>query len=282
MDKGGTAWEASGVWHSINNLIQMPDFPSPEAIASRRAAFRSLHDSGCFVIPNPWDGGSAVRMAKAGFKALASTSGGAAMALGRSDGEMTCDEVLEHLKFLVSVTDLPVNADFEAGFADTPEGVYENVKRAIETGVAGISIEDAQNKKLLPMDVAVERLKAARRAIDASGQDVLLIGRVEAYLMPEIDMDEVIKRLKAYSAAGADVLYPPGLKTLEQYERVVRETDKPVNALLGPLGNPDLTTQEISKTGVRRISIGASFARKAYAAVEGYIERLKTEGKLPA
>ena len=184
------------------------------SIPQRRAAFRALHQSGCFAIPNPWDGGTAARLANAGFKALASTSAGAAWALGRADGEMTVDEVLQHLRFLVGVTDLPVNADFEAGFADTPDGVAANVARCVETGVAGLSVEDWSGD-FFPLEAAVERIRAARAAIDRSGQDVMLIGRCEAFRMKSLDMDEVIKRLRAYSAAGADVLYAPGIKPLD-------------------------------------------------------------------
>ena len=183
-------------------------------LAQRRADFRALHQSGCFAIPNPWDGGTAARLANAGFKALASTSAGAAWALGKADGEMSVDEVLEHLRFLVGVTDLPVNADFEAGFAYTPDGVAANVARCVETGVAGLSVEDWSGD-FFPLEAAVERIRAARAAIDRSGQDVMLIGRCEAFRMKTLDMDEVIKRLRAYSAAGADVLYAPGIKPLD-------------------------------------------------------------------
>ena len=178
-------------------------------IAERRATFRALHQSGCFAIPNPWDGGTAKRLAALGFKALASTSAGAAWALGKDDGGMSMEEVLGHLRFLVGVTDLPVNADFEAGFADTPAGVAANVARCVDTGVAGLSIEDRDGQGLYPAPVAAARLRAARAAIEASGQDVMLVGRCEAYLMRPLDLDEVIARLNAYAEAGADVLYAP-------------------------------------------------------------------------
>ena len=147
-------------------------------LADRRARFRALHQSGCFAIPNPWDGGTAQRLANAGFQALASTSAGAAWALGKADGEMTLDEVLEHLRFLVNATDLPVNADFEAGFADTPDGVAANVARCVETGVAGLSIEDKDPRSngFFPRDEAIARIRAARAAIDRTGQDVMLVG----------------------------------------------------------------------------------------------------------
>ena len=181
--------------------------------ADRRAAFRDLHRAGCFALPNPWDGGTALRCARAGFKALASTSAGAAWALGLEDGAMDLDQVLDHLRFLCGVTDLPVNADFEAGFADTPDGVAASVARCVGTGVAGLSIEDRDGEALIPFADAVARMRAARAAIDRSGADVVLVGRCEAYLMPTLDLDEVVRRLRAYGDAGADCLYAPGLKT---------------------------------------------------------------------
>jgi 2-methylisocitrate lyase-like PEP mutase family enzyme len=245
-------------------------------VAERRAAFRALHQSGCFVLPNPWDGGTAKRMAAAGFPALASTSAGAAWALGKEDNQLSLEEVLAHLRFLCGVTELPVNADFEAGFADTAEGVAANVARCIETGVSGLSIEDQRGWKLLPLDEAVERLRAARRAIDASGHDVILVGRCEAYL--PIAMPEVIARLKAYEAAGADCLYAPGLKTLDQIAQVVAAVGKPVNANLTGTG---LSVADMAGVGVRRVSVGAALARAAYEAVDGFIERLAVEGRLP-
>jgi 2-methylisocitrate lyase-like PEP mutase family enzyme len=227
-------------------------------LSERRATFRALHETGCFALPNPWDGGSALRLAKAGFVALASTSAGAAWALGKDDGEMTLAEVLDHLKFLCAVTDLPVNADFEAGFADTAAGVGENVARCIATGVAGLSIEDRIGTSLFALDEAVARIAAARAAIDRSGEDVVLVGRCEAYLMPDLDMDQVIARLRAYSAAGADCLYAPGLKTLADQARLVQSVDKPVNANLTGTG---LSVHDMAGIGVRRVSVGAALAR---------------------
>ncbi|MGC1301969.1 MAG: isocitrate lyase/phosphoenolpyruvate mutase family protein [Caulobacteraceae bacterium] len=250
----------------------MPDF------AERRAAFRALHRAGCFALPNPWDGGSAVRLAGAGFKALASTSAGAAWALGKADGEMSLDEVLAHLRFLCAVTDLPVNADFEAGFAETADGVAANVARCIDTGVAGLSIEDRDGTALYPVEVAAERVRAARAAIDRSGQDVVLVGRCEAYLMKTLDLDEVIARLNAYAAAGADCLYAPGLKELGAVARVVQSVDRPVNANLTGTG---LSVADMAGVGVRRVSVGAAMAKATYEAFDGFVERLKTEGRLP-
>lgn len=244
----------------------------------RRAAFRRLHTSGCFLIPNPWDGYSAQALQKAGFKALASTSAGAAWALGKADGEMTPEEVLAHLRFLCSVTDLPVNADFEDGLADDASGIARNVAACVDTGVAGLSIEDAKDRRFYARDVAVERLRAARDAIDQSGEDVMLVGRCEAYLMAEVDLDEVIARLRAYSAAGADVLYAPGLRQLDHVRRVVEAVDKPVNA---NLSNTGLSLADMAAAGVRRVSVGGALAKATYDALDRFVERLAGEGRLP-
>ena len=247
-------------------------------IAERRATFRALHRSGCFVLPNPWDGGTAVRMAKLGFPALASTSAGAAWALGKDDGEMDVDGVMAHLTFLVGVTDLPVNADFEAGFADTAEGVAANVARCVRTGVAGLSIEDRDGDRLYPVEVAAERMRAARAAIDRSGEDVVLVARCEAYLMAPLDLGEVVARLNAYGAAGADCVYAPGLQSLAEVAPVVRGVHKPVNANLTDTG---LSVADMAGVGVRRVSVGAALAQATYAAFDGFAERLKREGRLP-
>ncbi|GGD11612.1 isocitrate lyase/PEP mutase family protein [Aureimonas glaciei] len=246
--------------------------------SQRRTAFRDLHRAGCFALPNPWDGGSAVRFARAGFKALASTSAGAAWALGKEDGEMTVEEVLEHLRFLCGVTELPVNADFEAGFADTAEGVADNVARCIATGVAGLSIEDAVRGELIPVAVAAERIRAARGAIDRSGEDVVLVGRCEAYFMEPLDLGEVIARLRAYGEAGADCLYAPGLKEIGAIAEVVRSVDRPVNANLTGTG---LSVADMAAVGVRRVSVGGALARASYAHVDSLVALLATEGRLP-
>lgn len=247
-------------------------------VSERRAEFRKLHEQGCFALPNPWDGGSTLRFAKAGFKALASTSAGAAWALGREDGEMSVEQVLDHLKFLCGLTDLPINADFESGFADSADGVSKNVTRCIATGVAGLSIEDRNEHKFYPLEVAVERIAAARQAIDASGEDVILVGRCEAYLMTELNMDEVIKRLRAYEDAGADCLYAPGLKKIDDIARIVQSVNKPVNANLTGTG---LAVADMAAVGVRRVSVGAALAKASYAAVDGFVERLRSKGTLP-
>jgi len=249
------------------------------SIADRRAAFRALHQSGCFTLPNPWDGGSAVRFEKLGFRAIASTSAGMAWAWGRADGEATVDEVLDHLSMLSAVSDLPLNADFEAGFADTPQGVGANVARCIETGVAGLSIEDKRGRDFYSLDEAVARLRAARAAIDASDQDVILVGRCEAYLMPTLDMDAVIARLKAYQGAGADCLYAPGVKTLADHARMVRETGRPINANLTGTG---LSVADFAGVGVRRVSVGGALARAAWDAFDRFARLLKDEGRLPS
>jgi len=251
------------------------------ALADRRARFRALHQSGCFAIPNPWDGGSAVRLAKAGFQALASTSAGAAWALGKADGEMDLDAVLEHLRFMVGITDLPLNADFEAGFADTAEGVAANVARCVDTGVAGLSIEDKdpRTNAFFPREEAVARIKAARAAIDRTGADVMLVGRCEAYLMKDaLDLEEVIGRLDAYAEAGADVLYAPGIKPIGPTAEIVRRVSKPVNANLTATG---LSVDDFAKVGVRRVSVGGALARATYDAFDGFAQRLATEGRLP-
>lgn len=247
-------------------------------VAERRAAFRALHQSGCFTLPNPWDGGTARRLERAGFIALASTSAGAAWALGKDDGEMSVDEVLEHLHFLCAVTNLPVNADFEAGFATTAEGVATNVTRCIATGVCGLSIEDRNGASFYALDEAVARIKAARAAIDASGQNVILVGRCEAYLMKTVDMNEVVTRLRAYSAAGADCLYAPGLKKLSDIERVVLSVDIPVN---GNLTDTGLSAADMAAVGVRRVSVGAALAKATYAAFDVFVEVLRDKGRLP-
>jgi 2-methylisocitrate lyase-like PEP mutase family enzyme len=249
-------------------------------IAAKRAAFRALHEDGCFIIPNPWDIGSARRLEKLGFKALASTSAGFAWTIGRQDGEVTCDEVLEHLRALCAATDLPVNADFEAGFADQPEGVAANVLLAIETGVAGLSIEDRTGRELYPLPLAVERIRAAREAISKSGHDVLLIGRTEGLLIGKTSPAEAIERLVVYSDAGADVLYAPGVKELDDIKAIVAAVaPKPVNVLL--LGS-DLNVADLAAVGVRRISVGSAFAGAAWASFEEAARSVRDEGRLPA
>jgi 2-methylisocitrate lyase-like PEP mutase family enzyme len=240
--------------------------PSPSDIAARRRAFRQLHESGCFAIPNPWDIGSARYLKGLGFKALATTSSGVAWSLGRCDGGLDRQAVLAHLRDLVAATDLPVNADFESGFAADPQGVAESVRLAIETGVAGLSIEDATGDAANPLhdiDTAVARLRAARVAIDQSGTETLLVGRAENFFAGRPDLADTLTRLQAYAQAGADVLYAPGIRTREEIAAVVAAVaPKPVNLLVGSV--IDLTMQDIAALGVRRVSVGGALARSAW------------------
>lgn len=236
-------------------------------LAEIRSRFRDLHQSGCFVIPNPWDVGSARFLAGMGFKALASTSAGFGFSKGLPDSvkSLPRDLVLEHLRELSNATDLPVNADFQSGYADTPEDVAESVRRCAETGVAGISIEDASRNPSAPLyelPEVVERLTAAREALKGSG--VLLVGRAECFLTGHPDpLAESIRRIQAYAEAGADVLFVPGVRTAEQIQAVVQSVaPKPVNVLIG--WNSDLTVADLADMGVRRISVGSGLARAAW------------------
>jgi 2-methylisocitrate lyase-like PEP mutase family enzyme len=238
----------------------------PIDVAAKRAAFRDLHREGFFILPNPWDAGSAVRLAARGFKALASTSAGFAWTIGKADNRVTVDEVCTHLTELCAAVDLPVNADFENGFAHEPEKVAANVARGAKTGVAGLSIEDSTGdaaKPLYDRSHAIERIKAARAAIDADKSGVLLTGRCEGFLVGQDDLAMVIDRLCAYAEAGAECLYAPGIKTKEQIAAVVKAVaPKPVNLLIGASG---LSVAEAADLGVRRISVGGSLARTAWA-----------------
>src|SRR5450432_2044472 len=239
--------------------------PRP-SIADKRRAFHALHETGCFVIPNPWDEGSARYLQGLGFKALATTSSGYAWSRGHYDGGLSRDMALAHLHEIVAATDLPVNADFESGFAADAAGVAESVRLAVETGVAGLSIEDSTGdaaRPLFEIDVAVERMRAARRAIDAAGGDTLLVGRAENFLVGRPDLDDTILRLRAYAQAGADCLYAPGIRTREQIAAVVAAVaPKPVNLLVGSAS--ELTLQDIAALGVRRVSVGGALARSAW------------------
>jgi methylisocitrate lyase len=225
-----------------------------------------MHASGCFAIPNPYDVGSALALQHVGFKALASTSAGFAWSIGKADNRVTLDEACQHLTALCAAVDLPVNADFEGGFAHEADKVAANVARGVKTGVAGLSIEDSTGdaaKPLYERAQAIERIKAARKVIDADDSGVLLTGRCEAFLVGQADLDLVIDRLKAYSEAGADCLYAPGIKTKEQIVAVVKAVHpKPVNLLIGASG---LSVSEAADLGVRRISVGGSLARMAWA-----------------
>jgi 2-methylisocitrate lyase-like PEP mutase family enzyme len=238
----------------------------PVTTADKRATFRKMHESGCFVIPNPYDAGSAKALQHLGFKALASTSAGFAWTIGKADNRVTLDDVCDHLAALCGAVDLPVNADFEGGFANEPDKVGANVARAVRTGVAGLSIEDSTGEAAKPLydrALAIERIKAARAAIDADNSGVLLTGRCEGFLVGQADLPMVIDRLQAYAEAGADCLYAPGIKTKEQISAVVKAVHpKPVNLLIG---SPSLSVAEAAELGVRRISVGGSLARTAWA-----------------
>jgi len=244
------------------------------SIADRRAAFHRLHESGCFVIPNPWDIGSAQWLQAAGFKALATTSSGVAWSLGLPDNGVGLEGMLAHLKAIVGATEIPVNADFENAYADAPDGVAKNVIRAAETGVAGLSVEDSSGKSDKPLydfAQAVARVSAARKALDAAKSGVVLTARAECFLVGHPDpLAESVRRLKAYAAAGADCLYAPGLKTKEQVQAVVAAVaPKPVNVLVGA---PGFTQAELAGLGVRRISTGGALARAAW---NGFIQSAK-------
>ena len=240
---------------------------APQAsIADKRRVFQQLHKSGCFVIPNPWDVGSARFLQGLGFKALATTSSGFAWSCARPDNGISREMALAHLQQIVAATDVPINADFESGFAHDAAGVAESVRLAAETGVAGLSIEDSTgdaSHPLFDLSVAVERMRAARTAIDKAGGDTLLVGRAECFFVGRPDLDETIARLKAYADAGADCLYAPGIRTREQIARVVAAVaPKPFNLLVGSAS--DLTMQDISALGVRRVSVGGALARSAW------------------
>jgi len=250
-------------------------------VSEKRAAFRALHAAGCFVLPNPWDLGSAQALAGMGFQALATTSSGHAWSRARADGQLSRAETLAHMREMAQASDLPVNADFESGFADTPEGVAESVRLAVETGVAGISIEDSTGQAEAPLrDLAgaVARIRAARAAIDAAGGDTLLVGRAENFFVGRPDLDDAIARLKAYSEAGADCLYAPGIRTPEQIRAVVQAVaPKPVNVLIG--WPSELTLQDLAGLGVRRVSVGGALARAAWGGFLRAARGIAEEGR---
>jgi 2-methylisocitrate lyase-like PEP mutase family enzyme len=249
--------------------------------ADKRRAFHHLHQAGCFVIPNPWDIGSARLLQGLGFKALATTSSGFAWSQGHPDNGVTRDMALAHLHAIVAATDVPVNADFERGFASDAAGVAQSVRLAVETGVAGLSIEDSTGDAARPLyaiDAACERMRAARGAIDKAGGDVLLVGRAECFLVGRPDLDETIARLKAYAQAGADCLYAPGIRTREQIAAVVAAVaPKPVNLLVGAANA--MTMPEIAAFGVRRVSVGGALARAAWGGFMRAAKLLAEQGR---
>ena len=237
---------------------------------SLTAQFRELHQSGCFVIPNPWDQGSARMLEHLGFRALATTSSGFAWTLGRADNQVTLEEALAHFREMSAAVSIPLSADFERGFAVSPDDVAANVRQAAGTGVSGLSIEDSTGDPTAPLfdfELAVERIAASRRAIDASGTGVLLTARSEGFLVGRPDLGETIRRLEAYAEAGADCLYAPGLRNVADIRAVVEAVSpRPVNVLVGS----DFTTvAELKSVGVRRISVGGALARAAWS---GFLE----------
>jgi len=246
-------------------------------IAERRTIFNQLHEKGCFALPNPWDIGSAKYLEHLGFKAIATTSAGFAFSRGLSDGAVKRDDMLAHIRELVEATDIPVNADFENGYADDPNWCAENARLCAETGVAGLSIEDAADRRESPIydvDLAVERIHAVREALHGTG--ILLVGRAEGFLVGRESIDQVIKRLVAYSEAGADCLYAPGFKERDHLKAIVEcVAPKPSNILIG--GAIGLTMQDAASLGARRVSVGGAFARAAWGgfirSAEELIER---------
>jgi len=249
--------------------------------AEKRAVFRRLHDAGCFVIPNPWNVGSARYLQGLGFKALATTSSGFAHSQGYVDEAQSCDQVLAHFSEIAAASDVPVNADFEDGFADDLGRLAENVTRCVATGVAGLSIEDSTgdpNRPLYDFDIALARVKAARAAIDRAGGDVVFTARSEGFIRGRPDLDETIRRLKAFADAGADCLYSPGIKTREQIEATVKAVaPKPINFLnSGAFG---FTVKDFGEMGVRRISVGGTLARVAMHAFIKAATEIAKEGK---
>jgi methylisocitrate lyase len=249
--------------------------PQPERVE----AFHRLHAAGIFVMPNPWDVGSAVALEQMGFKALATTSAGHAWTLARPDNGLQLDDTLEHLRRVSAAVEVPVNADFEGGFADDPEEVAANVKLAAATGIAGLSIEDSTSdadEPLYAFDLAVERVRAARRAIDESSTGVLLTGRSEGFVVGRPDLEETIRRLEAYAEAGADCLYAPRIETAGQVSAVVAAVaPKPVNLLANA---PFITVEEAASLGVRRISVGGTLARTAWAGFLAAAEEIAVDG----
>ena len=263
--------------------------------ADKRRAFRELHESGCFSIPNPWDIGSALYLQSLGFKALASTSSGFAWSRGRADNTPTRSEILGHLAEMAAAIDVPLNADFENGFGTDATGVAESVRLAVETGIAGLSIEDSVGPRLqgtgggapmpeaalFALDTAVERVRAARRAIALTGEDVMLIGRAECFLVEQPNIDETIARLGAYANAGADCLYAPGIQNPEHIRRVVEAMHpKPVNVLVMAPATQSL--RQLAELGVRRVSVGGALARAAWGGFMQAAREIAEQGRFDA
>lgn len=249
---------------------------------SLAAQFRALHESGCFVLPNPWDIGTAIYLEHLGFKALATTSAGFAFSRSKPDGGVPRDEMLGHIREIVEATSLPVNADFQAGYADEPQDVAANVQLCVETGVAGLSIEDSTGRSDCPLyekKLAIERIRAARSAIDATQTSVVLTGRCEAWLVGDPDpLDTALDRLTAYAEAGADCLYAPGVSNPNEIARIVKTVaPKPVNILVSGF-NHHLALSQLVDIGVRRISVGSGLALAAWGAFVRAAQEIQTNG----
>jgi 2-methylisocitrate lyase-like PEP mutase family enzyme len=244
--------------------------------------FRAMHESGCFVLPNPWDIGTAIYLEHLGFEALATTSAAFAFSRGKSDGAVPRDEMLAHIREIVEATSLPVNADFLSGYADEPEGVAKNVRLCVQTGVAGLSIEDNTGRTDTPLyekRLAVERIRAARAAIDDSKTGMVLTGRCEAWLVGDPDpLHAALDRLPAYAEAGADCLYAPGISKPDEIAQIVKTVaPKPVNVLVSGF-NHQLSFSQLADRGVRRISVGSALASAAWGAFQRAAKEIKTNG----
>lgn len=279
-------------WSLTFSLIEFYSFRLPLIINMKQTSviedFRLLHESGCFVLPNPWDGGSAIYLEHLGFKALATTSAGFAFSKGLPDGPVFVSRnmMLDHFREIVAATSLPVNADFQNGYADTPEDVAENVAHCVSTGVAGLSVEDStgiDHQPLYDFDLAVERIKAARAAIDTSGFEVVLTARCEAWLVGDSDpLNTSLKRLAAFADAGADCLYAPGVTKPNEISALVKAVaPKPVNVLVST-NNCDITVAQLADLGVRRISVGGALARVAWGGFIKAAQEIQTEGAFTA
>ena len=244
-------------------------------VSEKRAVFREMHREGCSLLPNPWDAAGVRLLERLGYRALATTSSGYAWSQGQADGQLSRADTLAHLRYIAAISDLPINADFESGFGRTPEEVFESVSLAVDTGIAGLSVEDSSGDPDRPVRDkahAVERLQAARAAIDALGGETLLVARAENHFLGRNDLDDTVERLLAYSQAGADSLYAPGLRTREQIQTVVSAVaPKPVNVLIG--WSSELTVAMLAELGVRRISVGGALARAAWG---GFMNAART------
>jgi 2-methylisocitrate lyase-like PEP mutase family enzyme len=283
----GEAWTTLsipvGKSEEFNRRVAAAALPVNRDQAARVARFRELHAAGCFVIPNPWDAGGARLLEQLGFQALASTSSGFAWSLGRPDNHVTLADAIAHLRRLAATVQLPVNADFEGGFATAPDAVAANVRAAVRTGIAGLSIEDSTRDPgapLVPFDLAVARIAAARRAIDDSDTGVLLTARSEGFIVGRPDLDETHRRLTAFADAGADCLFAPGLRTAEEIGAIVRAVaPRPVNVLVS---SRTMTVAQIAALGVRRISVGGALARMSWAAFLDAATEIATHGTFTA